>query len=50
MFFWNWFNQISPAYATVGTDVVSMTWIIIDAALPLLLGAMGISMLNADDA
>ena len=50
MFFWNWFNNLSSAFNAVGSDTVSMTWIIIDAALPLLLGAMGISMLKAEDA
>ena len=41
MFFWNWFNQISPAYATVGTDVVSMTWIIIECCIASPIGRDG---------
>ena len=51
LFFWNWFNLLSPAYNAIGPDAVSLTWIIIDAALPLLTGALGIHMLlrGADD-
>lgn len=41
MFFWNWFNLWSPEFTAIGPDAVSLTWIIIDAALPLLLCAMG---------
>lgn len=50
MFFWNWFNLLSPAFTAVGADAVSLAWIIIDAALPLLLGAMGIHLFKAEDA
>ena len=45
LFFWNWFNLLSPAYNAIGPDAVSLTWIIIDAGLPLLAGAQGIHML-----
>ena len=48
MFFWNWFNLLSPAFNAVGPDAVSLTWIIIDAGLPLLAGALGIHLLLAD--
>ena len=41
MFFWNWFNLWSPEFTAIGPQAVSLTWIIIDAALPLLLCAMG---------
>ena len=44
IFFWNWFNLLSPAFNAVGPDVVSLTWIIIDACLPLLAGALGIHL------
>ena len=48
MFFWNWFNLLSPAFNAIGPDAVALTWIIIDAGLPLLAGALGIHMLLAD--
>ena len=41
MFFWNWFNLHSPEFTAIGPQAVSLTWIIIDAGLPLLLCAMG---------
>ena len=50
MFFWNWFNLLSPSFTAVGADAVSLAWIIIDAALPLLLGAMGMHLFKAEDA
>ena len=50
MFFWNYFNLLNPAYTAVGADAVSIAWIVIDAALPLLLGAMGIHLFKAEDA
>ena len=46
LFFWNWFNIQSPAYTAVGTDTVSLLWGFINAALPLLSGAMGLSLLK----
>jgi len=49
MFFWNWFNLLMPAFTAVGTDAVSVAWIIIDAALPLLLSAMGMSMMRSEN-
>lgn len=49
MFFWSWFNLLAPAFTAVGDDAVSLAWIIIDAALPLLLGAMGMSMLKSEN-
>ncbi len=48
LFFWNWFNLLSPAFTAVGPDAVSLVWGFIDAALPLLLGAMGLSLLRGD--
>ena len=41
LFFWNWFNLWSPEFTAVGPQAVSLTWGIIDASLPLLLGATG---------
>ncbi|MDE2685879.1 MAG: hypothetical protein OXI16_00045 [Chloroflexota bacterium] len=45
LFFWNWFNLLSAAYNAIGPDAISLTWIVIDAALPLLTGALGIHLL-----
>lgn len=46
LFFFNWFNLLSPAYTSVGPDAVSAIWAVIDAALPLLLGAQGATLLR----
>ena len=46
LFFFNWFNLLSPAHTAVGPDAVSVLWALIDAALPLLLGAQGLSLLR----
>ena len=48
LFFWNWFNLLSPAYTAVGPETVSLLWGLINAALPLLSGAMGLSLLRGD--
>ena len=45
MFFWNWFNLLSPAFNAVGPDAVALTWIIIDAGLPILAAALGVHLL-----
>lgn len=47
LFFFNWFNLMSPAYNAVGPDAVSMIWAVIDAALPLLLGAQGVTLVKS---
>ncbi len=49
MFFWNYFNLHSDAFTAIGEETVSLVWILIDASLPLLLGAMGISLLRGND-
>ena len=46
LFFWNWFALLNPGYTAPGSDTTSLVWILIDASLPLLLGAMGSSMLR----
>ena len=46
LFFSNWFNLLSPDFSAVGTDAVSLVWAFIDAALPLLTGVMGLSLLK----
>jgi hypothetical protein len=48
LFLWNWFNLLNPAFAAIGSETVSLVWIIIDATLPLLSGAMGIFLLRGD--
>ena len=46
LFFWNWFALLNPGYTAPGSDTTSLVWILIDGSLPLLLGAMGSSMLR----
>ena len=46
MFFWNWFILHSPAFTAAGADTASLVWILIDATLPLLTGAMGAFLLR----
>ena len=48
LFFWNWFNLHSPAFTALGPETVSLAWAFIDAALPLLSGAMGFSLLRGN--
>ena len=47
MFLWNWFTLLSPGYAAAGSDTNSLVWILVDASLPLLMGATGSAMLTA---
>lgn len=49
LFFWNFFNLHGEAFTVIGEETVSLVWILIDASLPLLLGAMGISLLRSND-
>ncbi len=42
MFFWNWFNLLSPGYVAIPKETVSLVWIIVDAALPLLWATTGV--------
>ena len=46
LFLWNWFNQLSPAFTAIGDDTVTLVWILVDAALPLLSGTMGVFLLR----
>ncbi len=48
LFFYNWFNLLSPAYTAMGPDAVSVVWAVIDAVLPLLLGAQGLTLLRGN--
>ena len=49
IFFWNWFgiSGIGSDFTAVGMDTRSLVWILFDATLPLLNGAMGVSLLRA---
>ena len=50
LFFWNWFNLLSPAFTAIGDETVSLVWIVIDAGVPLLAGAAGIHLLRNSNA
>ena len=49
-FFWNWFGLINPGqdYSPTKSDTGSMVWIIFDAILPLLNGALGMHLLRSN--
>lgn len=47
MFFWNWFNLMSPAFTAIGDETVSLVWIVVDAGVPLLAGVTGIHLLRS---
>ena len=49
IFFWNWFgiSGIGQDFTAVGGDTRGLIWILIDAILPLLSGAMGAHLLRA---
>ena len=44
LFFFNWFNYITPAFTAVGAEAMSTIWALIDAALPLLCLGMGLAL------
>ena len=47
MFLVNWFAVIAPDFTAIGADTVSLVWLILDAGLPLLWGAMGVFLLRS---
>lgn len=49
IFFWNWFGLINTGkdYTPTQSDTGSMVWIIFDAILPLLNGALGMHLLRS---
>ena len=49
LFFWNWFILFSPTFTAAGADTISLVWILIDATLPLLTGAMGMFLLRSSN-
>ena len=44
LFFWNWFNILGTGLNTANTDAVAVIWIVIDAALPILTGSLGMRL------
>ena len=50
LFFWNWFGLINPGgdYSPTKSDTGAMVWIIFDAILPLLNGALGMHLLRSN--
>lgn len=49
-FFWNWFGLINPGgdFTPTKSDTGAMVWIIFDAILPLLNGALGMYLLRSN--
>ncbi len=49
-FFWNWFGLINPGqnYTPTQSDTGSLVWIIFDAILPCLNGALGVHLLRSN--
>ena len=48
-FFWNWFGIFNPDFTpTNKSDTGAMVWIIFDAILPLLNGALGMHLLRSN--
>lgn len=50
-FFWNWFGiqEFAKDFTAVGSETRSIVWIIVDALLPLLSGALGAHLLRNSD-
>lgn len=47
LLFWSYLNLLNPGYAPTGSDAESVIWMLIDASLPLLLGAQGFHLIRA---
>ena len=43
---WSYFSLLNPNYAPTGPDAITVIWMLIDATLPLLLGAAGANLLR----
>lgn len=43
---WSYFTLLNASYAPTGPDAATVIWMLIDAALPLLLGAAGADLLR----
>ena len=46
LFLWSYFSLLNPGYSPAGPDTASVLWMLIDATLPLLFGAMGVNLLQ----
>ena len=46
LFFWNWFMHLNPSAVMPDGGVVRLIWLIVDPALVLLCGAMGVHLLK----
>ena len=46
LFFWNWFMHLNPEAVMPDGGIVRLIWLIVDPALVLLSGAMGIHLLR----
>lgn len=44
---WSYLNLLNPGYAPTGIDATSVIWMLIDASLPLLLGAQGFQLVRS---
>ena len=44
---WSYLNLLHPGYAPTGADAESVIWMLIDATLPLLLGAQGFHLVRS---
>lgn len=47
LLFWSYLNLLNPGYAPTGPDAESVIWMLIDATLPLLLGAQGFHLIRS---
>lgn len=48
LFFWNWFGLMNPSFTAIGPETTSLVWIIVDATLPLVTGAMGVQLIRSN--
>ncbi len=46
LFLWSYFSLLNPSYSPAGPDTASIPWMLIDATLPLLFGAVGVNLLR----
>ena len=49
LYFWNWLNDLRPAFTAIGGDVITTTWTIVDVALLRRSAAMGVYMVKSDN-
>lgn len=46
LFFFSWTNNLSPGFTALGPEAAAVLWGIVDAALPLLCGALGVALVR----